>query len=57
MVLDFLLKVLLYLCLPSVEFARCGQGRAIDAHAEGEGVLVLAGERDKILVAEHELII
>ena len=54
---DFVVEVLLDFVLPSfeIDFSRL-QG-AIDAHAKGKRVLMLARERYEILVAQHRTMI
>ncbi len=54
-VLDLLFEMLLDFRLPGCTFGRGRQGSTVDAYAEGESVLVLARERDEVLVAKHQL--
>ena len=50
---DFLLINIFNLSLPRLQFYASGLYGAINADAQGQGVLVLVRQRDQVLVAKH----
>ena len=53
MMLNLYLKMLFDFCLPGTNLSRGCQGRPSDAHAQGQGMLVLARERNQTWIAKH----
>src|SRR5262245_2595865 len=55
--LNFLFEMLLDFSLPSLDLVRRGKHRPVDSHAQCQGMLMLARERNQVLVPKHASII